>query len=442
MDVWLTALSQELILYAATGFLIFGLEDVLFDLIWLAKRIGAEPEWQFSEHRARNTNQVAVFVPAWQEETVIAAMLRRCSKSWQQRNLVIFVGCYPNDFATIRAVRSVNDDRICPVILDHAGPTTKADCLNGLWQALRQHEQDKSCLFAAIVLHDAEDKVHRSEIALFAELIDRYALVQIPVVPEPDRHSHWIAGHYLDEFAEAHRKDMPVRQAIGASLPSAGTGCAIRRNVLESFARQRQGLPFDEASLTEDYELGLRIGEAGLPTFFARINSSAGDPIVVRSCFPSTLRSSVTQKRRWIIGIALAGWDRTGWAGNFAEHWMRWRDRRSLLAASFILAAYVGATSQVIATLFGRANEEGRTLAVVLVLNLCIFAWRLTMRAAFTTAQYGWRQGLLALPRIFVSNVIMVMAAWRALLGYCRILMGRPIHWDKTSHHMPQNMID
>ncbi|MGJ3628815.1 hypothetical protein AB5I41_21435 [Sphingomonas sp. MMS24-JH45] len=31
------------------------------------------------------------------------------------------------------------------------------------------------------------------------------------------------------------------------------------------------------------------------------------------------------QKARWMIGIALAGWDRTGWGGDrrVAEMWMR-----------------------------------------------------------------------------------------------------------------------
>ncbi len=439
---WLATFGSELVLFAGVGFLFFGVEDVIFDIIWLRHRA--------PEHRIRNLPSgqlvspklMAIFVPAWQEEAVIGAMLRRCTSSWGDSEYIVFVGCYPNDAGTASAVRQVAHDRISLVTLDHDGPTTKADCLNGIWQALVQFEQTELCRFSAIVLHDSEDKVHLSELDLFGRLIENYALVQIPVIPEPDRYSRWIAGHYLDEFAEAHRKDMPARQALGASLPSAGTGCAIRRDVLESLAQQRQNMPFDAASLTEDYELGLRIGEAGWATCFARVNATEGDPIAVRSCFPSTLGASVRQKTRWIIGIALAGWDRTGWSGGSAEHWMRWRDRRALLAATFILAAYLGGLALFLVTLVGVPRNEGEMLPLLLSLNACSFLWRLAMRASFTGAQYGWRQGVLAVPRIFVSNIIAVMAAWRALLGYCRLLWGGKVFWDKTTHQLPRDMAD
>ena len=42
-----------------------------------------------------------------------------------------------------------------------------------------------------------------------------------------------------------------------------------------------------------------------------------------------------------MTGIALAGWDRLGWSGGLAERWMRLRDRRALLAALVLAAAYV-----------------------------------------------------------------------------------------------------
>ncbi|MCE3519576.1 hypothetical protein LXJ58_33020, partial [Escherichia coli] len=43
-----------------------------------------------------------------------------------------------------------------------------------------------------------------------------------------------------------------------------------------------------------------------------------------------------------MTGIALAGWDRTGWARPHAlgDHWMRMRDRRALLSVLVLAVAY------------------------------------------------------------------------------------------------------
>src|SRR3546814_6455753 len=95
----------------------------------------------------------------------------------------------------------------------------------------------------------------------------------------------------------------------------------------------RSGLPFDPGCLTEDYELGLRIGAHGGRGVFIRMRDDAGDLVCTREYFPATLTAAVRQKARWMTGIALAGWDRLGWQGSLAERWMRFRDRRGPLAA-------------------------------------------------------------------------------------------------------------
>ncbi|WP_317617605.1 glycosyltransferase [Sphingomonas daechungensis] len=84
----------------------------------------------------------------------------------------------------------------------------------------------------AVVLHDAEDLVHRYELRVFDGLIGRAAVVQLPVLPLVDRNSRWISGHYCDEFAEAHIKELVVREAVGAAIPLAGS--AVRSSVCRS----------------------------------------------------------------------------------------------------------------------------------------------------------------------------------------------------------------
>jgi adsorption protein B len=356
----------------------------------------------------------------------------------------IFVGHYRNDPATAAAIASIDDPRIEPVEVPADGPTTKADCLNHLYDALVGYELDHDCEAKAIVLHDAEDVVHRYELRIFDGLIDRAAVVQLPVLPLPDPHSRWIAGHYCDEFAEAHLKELVVREAVGAAIPLAGVGCAIERRALSRLAALQDGKPFAPGSMTEDYELGLKLGALGLKTMFVRIAAQPGDQGVVasRGHFPATLGDAVRQKARWLGGIALTGWDRLGWSGGLGERWMRMRDRRGPLAAVLLLAAYGAALlwSQLwLAEALG-APIKARLdpgLVTLLTVNGWLLGWRVLMRAWFTKSAYGWRQGVLSVPRLLVGNVIAMLAAARAVSLHLR---GGATRWDKTRHVFPAEL--
>ena len=167
---------------------------------------------------------------------VIASMLKATLHRLDYDHYRIFVGFYRNDPATKAAIASVGDPRVETVEVGVDGPTTKADCLNHLYDALIEYELAHECEVKAIVLHDAEDVVHRFELRIFDFLIGRAAVIQLPVLPLPDPHSRWISAHYCDEFAEAHIKELVVREAIGAAIPLAGVGCAIERRALTSAA--------------------------------------------------------------------------------------------------------------------------------------------------------------------------------------------------------------
>ena len=69
--------------------------------------------------------------------------------------------------------------------------------------------------------------------------------------------------------------------------------------------------------------------------------------------------------------------------------------------------------------------------------------WRLFPRAAFTTAQYGWREGLRSLPRQLIGNYIAILAGRRAFADYAASLRGKPVVWDKTDHrHHPADLVE
>jgi adsorption protein B len=445
-------LAAELALFAGIGFLLFAVNDLAVDVIYFVRRLWRSATiyrrfpraFASALPKAQDPGLIAIFVPAWDESAVIASMLRSALRRIDYPSFIIFVGHYRNDPATAAAIASVHDPRVHPVLLDIDGPTTKADCLNHLYDALIAFETDTGRTAKAVVLHDSEDVVHPLELALFDRLIERAGVIQLPVLPLTDPASPWIAGHYCDEFAEAHAKEMVVREAIGASVPLAGVGCAIARDPLASLAATHGGQPFAGASMTEDYEMGLRVGALGLKTMFVRIPATPGDPAVVasRGHFPSSLGAAVRQKSRWLGGIALSGWDRLGWRGGVGERWMRLRDRRGPLAALLLIAGYAAALlcSQLwVAEALG-APIQARldpSLVLLLQINGWLLAWRIVMRAAFTTSAYGLRQGLLSIPRLVVGNLIAVLAAVRAVRIHRR---GGPQRWEKTHHIFPAEL--
>jgi len=435
---------RELALFAACGLLVFGLSDLAVDLIWLVHRLRRRripPPGGAAPVAPARPGPLAVFVPAWDEAAVIGAMLGHARAAFAGADHVVYVGCYPNDPATIAAVRRAGNPRVRLVVGPAPGPTSKADCLNRLWERMIEDEQAGRVRFKAVVLHDAEDVVHSAELGLFDALIERFDLVQLPVVPLLDPGSRFVGGHYCDEFLEAHGKELVVREAIGAGLPCAGVGCAIRRDALAALAAAG-GAPFDPASLTEDYELGIRLKMLGGSATLARMPAGPGGGIVAtRAYFPATLEAAVAQKSRWMAGIALAGWDRLGWSGGLAERWMRLRDRQSPLAALVLGAGYLALALWAALLLAGRTvppfSPAFRLLAGI---NALLLFWRLAMRFGFVARTHGWREGLRSLPRIVVANVITIMAARRAIGRYLGLRRGGAAAWGKTVHAFPSRL--
>jgi bacteriophage N4 adsorption protein B len=446
--------ARELALFAATGFLIGGIDDLAVDLIWIGRSC-----WRriaIYSHHARadagtlaapsRPGRLALFVAAWREDAVIGGMVTTALRQLHHPDWRLYVGCYPNDPDTIAAVKqaAAGDPRVRLVVGDRPGPTTKAGCLNWIWQAMLADERADGIRIKAIVLHDAEDVVHRDELAIYDTLIERFALVQIPVHPLVVRGTGLtgalISGHYCGEFAEAHAKQVVVREAVGAAVPSAGVGCAIARDTLAALAADRDG-PFDPRSLTEDYELGLRIGAAGGQGAFVRLPAADGRGMVaVYACFPHRLLGSVRQKSRWMAGIALAGWDRLGWSGGLSERWMRLRDRRAPLAALVLATAYAALVAWGLASTV--AWVLGRPLPatiprVLIVTNLALLAWRTILRGWITGRSHGWRLGLLAPLHMLIGNGIAMLAAVRALGLYAGIVRHDRVRWDKTDHVFP-----
>ncbi len=439
-------IAREVALFAAVGLLIGGIDDLLVDAIFLVRRA-----WRRGPARLRlatlppatQPGRIVVFVPAWDEAAVIGHMLTAALRRYRHADFAIHVGLYPNDAATISVARTIatHDPRVRLVIGTRPGPTSKADCLNTLWRDLAAGPH----MPKAIVFHDAEDLVHAAELTVFDALIERYAVVQVPVLPLVRSGSRLVSGHYVDEFAESHLKGLVVRAALGAGLPLAGTGCAIRPYLLARLAARRGGDPFDPACMVEDYELGLAIARLGESGIFARVGDGEGSVVAVRSYFPDTLTAAVRQKARWMCGIALSGWDRTGWsrAGALADHWMRMKDRSAPLAVLVLAASYLALVLWAAVALVHWAHgtpvpATGDVLDELLTINAGLLGWRCLMRTVLTARAYGWRESLWSVPRLIVGNVVAILAARRALGRYLLTLRGVRPTWDKTVHAFPE----
>jgi adsorption protein B len=121
---------------------------------------------------------------------------------------------------------------------------------------------------------------------------------------------------------------------------------------------------------------------------------------------------------------------------------MRMRDRRGPLAALLLLAAYAAAFlwSQIwLAEALG-APIDARldpALLTLLTINGWLLAWRVFMRACFTTHAYGLAEGILSIPRLVVGNLIAILAAARALSIH---VGGGATRWDKTRHIFPAEL--
>ncbi len=444
----LVPIERELLVFCAFWFAVGLLDELAIDLAWLWLRLSGRARTRHlppGYGRDPLCGPLAVLLPAYQEGAVIGATITHMLAVWPQRELRLYVGCYVNDAATTAAAMAAagGDRRVRLVVHPAAGPTTKADCLNRLYAALCADEQRSRRPFRGVVLHDAEDMVHPAALQAIDAALGSHDFVQLPVRPAEQPESRWIAGHYADEFAESHAKAMVVRASFGAAIPAAGVGCGFARHALTALAERHraagQSGPFAPECLTEDYELGLVLSAQGRGGTFLRLRDAAGRLVATGSHFPTELVAAVRQKTRWVHGIAFQGWERMGWSARPVELWMALRDRRGPLTALVLGGAYL---LLLVDALLMAANLAGiqierdasASLQVLLAISLAGFVWRAALRAGFTAREYGLAEGVRAVLRIPVANVIAIMAGRRALAAYLRSLRGSPISWDKTEH--------
>ncbi|MCS7316287.1 MAG: glycosyl transferase family protein, partial [Bryobacterales bacterium] len=449
LDDWIALWMLPLALWLLAS----GLDDLLVDFVWLAdalrrKHRPAPPD--ASALAATPRRRIAVWIPLWREHRVIGRMLERNLAAVAYRPFEVFVGCYPNDEPTLEAAResAARYPNVHLALCPHDGPTSKADCLNWIYQRMLVFEKERGVRFEIVVTHDAEDWMHPLELDWINWYAARYDMIQIPVFPLPTPWLHFTHGVYCDEFAEYQAKDVPVRLRLGAALPGNGVGTGYRRDAIERLAAAGNGSVFDPTALTEDYASGLRLHRLGCRQFFAGPHFVDGAPVATREYFPQSFRSAARQRKRWVTGIALQGWRQFGWKGRLAEIYFLWRDRKGLLGNPLsvvvnFLFGY-GLLTWLHAQLTGEPWGLGQNLAHpwLFLATLGLQVWRVALRSLFVSRVYGWRFALGAPLRVVWANLINATATLGALSDYALAhLRGRPLRWAKTEHRYPRRAL-
>lgn len=452
-------------------FAVSGFTDIIFDIYFIFRSIRRFflsrnwPKLTLERLEAREQQKIALIIACWHEEAVIAKTLTNACESIHYRNYDIFVGTYPNDPATQQEVEKVarNFSQVHKVVTADNGPTNKAANLNQVFEAIQDYERKTGLQYEIIIMHDSEDVIHPYEFLVSNYLIPRMDIVQVPVFPMaiPLRHvTHWT---YADEFAENHTKLLLVREMTGGFVPSAGVGTSFTKRAFELFALENEKKIFTPGSLTEDYELGLRMNLRGYKAAFVlihlppenpsgqKIKRRASDWVATRAVFPLEFKRAVRQKTRWNIGIILQSWQKIGWTGNANIRWNLFQDRKALFTtpANFLgyFVFFYFVLYQILKTYFAQYMPpliaEGTLLWYLTLISTFFMIWRSINRAYAVNKIYGLWPAITSIPRSIWGNVVNFFAIVRAVRIYINTRLRKErMQWDKTDHEFPSEVIE
>lgn len=449
--VWLDEWAAACLIPLAVWILLSGIDDLWITLVFCINRRKAFPWPSEAELTGARQRRIAILVPLWREHDVIAKMLEHNLAVIRYANYDFFVGVYPNDRHTVRAVQEMarRHPRVHVALCPHFGPTSKGDCLNRVYQAMAEYEGRRDLRYEIVITHDAEDLIHPESLRLVNWFSREYEMVQVPVLPLATSWGEWTHGIYCDDFAEYQLKDIPVRAHLGGFLPSNGVGTGFAREALESL-RRKYGNAFDPENVTEDYENGFRMHAAGYRQIFLPIQRARVGPVATREYFPRNWRAAVRQRSRWVAGIALQGWQCHGWRVPLRQVYWFWRDRKGLAGnlltpvanlvfvywlAEYAMAGYSGHAPHANSIPFwvSRACYACAWIAVV----------QIGVRIHLSARIFGLPFAAGAPLRMIWGNVVNCAATVEALrLFLTARIEHHSLSWRKTEHVYPGAPLD
>ena len=428
----------------AAWLLASGLDDMWINAGWVARRIRERKRPAPAEGPRGEPRPAAILVPLWREAKVIRGMVEHNLAAIRYPTADFFIGVYPNDAPTLAAVRELAGrfPQVHLAVCPHPGPTSKADCLNWIYQNLRLYEEEAGFRFGLILTHDAEDLIHPDSLRRINDAAGEYGMIQLAVLPLATPWSELVHGVYCDEFADFQLKELPAREFLGGFLPSCGVGTAFTRPALDALAEAYANRIFEPQCLTEDYENGFRVRRLGFRQIFLPVYPPGAEaPVATREYFPRRFKAAIRQRTRWMMGIGLQSWELHGWRETLQNAYWFCRDRKGVLGSLLTPVAnavFLQALAFPNASAFQTAVGRYPWLAAVCWATLAIQCVQISIRIACSSRVYGWRFGLLAPLRIPAGNAINCIAsAWAIQRFATAKLRGRPLVWLKTEHAYP-----
>jgi len=367
---------------------------------------------EFAEPRIAFT----VLLPARHEEAVIGETIEKvCAAAYPAALLQVLVICEAGDtgtIATVRAKLAEPGKEHVRLIVFADGPINKP---HGLNKGLHAATGD------VVTIFDAEDEPHA----------DIFNIVNTVMLREPvdvvqsgvhlmNYDSRWYSALNVLEYYFWFKSAMHSFAASGM-VPLGGNTVFVKRRLLEELGG------WDEACLTEDADLGIRLSGLG-----ARVRVICDDEHVTREESPTTVAQLLKQRTRWHQGflqILLKG------------DWARLPTlSRRLLAAYVLLTPFIQALFflMVPVSLAMMAFVKLPVwLALLTYLPLYTFLLQACLDLAglmeFVRAQrvkFAWR-ALLITPFAFLPyQWLLSLAAMRAVYRQAR----RRTNWEKTAH--------
>ncbi|EQQ91916.1 phage adsorption protein NrfB [Escherichia coli] len=379
---WLYGLKVIAITLAVIMF-ISGLDDFFIDVVYWVRRIKRKlsvyrryPRMSYRELYKPDEKPLAIMVPAWNETGVIGNMAELAATTLDYENYHIFVGTYPNDPDTQRDVDEVcaRFPNVHKVVCARPGPTSKADCLNNVLDAITQFE--------------------RSATALLAD------------------------GDGIAFDVQSLTEDYD----IGFRLKEKGmTEIFVRFPVVDE-AKEREQRKFLQHARTSNM---ICVREYFPDTFSTAVRQKS------RWIIGIVFQSFKTHKWTSSLTLNYFLWrDRKGAISNFVSFLAM-----LVMIQLLLLLAYESLWPD--AWHFLSIFSGSAWLMTLLWLNFGLMINRIVQRVIFVTGYYGLTQGLLSVLRLFWGNLINFMANWRALKQVLQHGDPRRVAWDKTTHDFP-----
>lgn len=460
-------------LLVAALFILFGIDDLVWDIgSFFRSRFKKKDQIiRMADLDDTAPKLLAIIIAAWKEDAVLDAVVTNLIATAQYPRSMyhVFLGVYPNDEKTIAVAQGLEAKfpNVHMVANENAGPTCKADNINAVFRAIKTFEAGRGWVFKGFVIHDSEDVVHPLEFKMENYLLDRHDAMQFPVFPLQQMprlknlFPNLTVGTYADEFAENHFHTMVARNRSAAFVPSAGTGFALSRKLVEELAFENI---FPEDSLTEDYKFSLTLKKRGYHLYYVleSIERLRDDGSVVRefvstrSRFPSTFKTAVRQKTRWIYGITMQSFRfRDIFARNemnFVQRYSLYKDWKAKFGNLMIFFGYIVFTYFIVSffiTLPVMYPKGSLSWYLCVLLTIMMFE-RQWMRAAAIKNIYGWKSTCIA---CFLPPVLPLRLVWGNIINFCATVRawkqrffgigksksrkkrapGRQ-SWDKTDH--------